>query len=273
MAEMSSKEQGRFPPELVPMLKELLDLCFVSTDFQADDHLKQQRQLEEQRQQLGEVRSSMLTRQDLPLLVQLVMETIQQKRKEKRRMSATKTIPQLNQEHEALCKFLKELVPKLDALGIFLTDQPKAACGHYRELLGDPPTVDASEDALDELEYRLEHLGPLATLLSKLAVRMEEERRQHKQELNGWKSLGQLDQVAPLLASAKTREEVMKRLTEEACRLREEKKQLTGERDRMKVLCKQATNVITRLREERDHMKGLCAQATAALKAKVAGGA
>lgn len=201
-----------------------------------------------------------------PILVAL------RERKEGYRMSTPKTIPQLNQKHEALCKLLEELGPGLEALGIFSGDQLKMACGRYQELLGNPLAADASEDALDELEYRLEHLGPLATVLSELAARMEEERRQHKQELNGWRALGQLDQVAALLTSAKTRKEVIKRLTEEARGLREEKKQLAEEQNRMKGLCKQATEAITRLREERDRMKGLCVKAAAALKAKAASG-
>lgn len=188
-------------------------------------------------------------------------------------MSATKSIPQLNEGLEALGKLLDELPPQVDRLGVCLPDKPKQACEGVRQLLWDPLPVDAPEKDVAAAERNLELLGPMSAITKELADRIEEERRRHKQELNGWKALGQLDQVAPLLAAAKTREGVMKRLTEEAHGLREEKKKLAEEQNRMKGLCKQATAMIARLRQERDRMKTLCAEAAAALKAKAAGGA
>lgn len=181
----------------------------------------------------------------------------------------SKSMPELNQERLEQLAGLELMLAAVKDSGVLLPALQDKVEASIRYFLGDELEPNPNDDLEKEeaeaawREALLANLKPLMSALHEQAQAFLDERRRHKEELNGYRKFGPLDQVRATVETSKVREGALARLTDEARNLREAKKQLTEARDRLEALCSQLTAGVTEAVAERDRLRALCGQLAA----------
>lgn len=185
-------------------------------------------------------------------------------------VAGIKSLPELEQERQQSLAALALVLAVVRDAGVLLQTQEEALSESFEDLFGPelkpcPDDLRREEEEAQSRERLYACLNPQLIALQELAQALLDQKRLRERDLN---TLGMsLDQAVPLLSTAKLREEVMNRQNKEVNDLREEKGQLTEERDRARKTLGLMTQHAEKLLAERDRARKMLGQLTAQLAA------